>query len=1389
MPEFIVAVVAAIGAEIGGTIGAYMMMEFTATMASALLLAGGLAYSSMKARQAREDARSQYNASQVDRMLTVSSAVAPRELVLGQVRKAGTVFFKASTGTDNRDLYLAIALAGHEVEEIGDIYLNDVLVTLDGSGYVTTAPYNTSTTASGQGAVPPVGATAITEIKDGGAEGGTGTGVYNYQYTVTQSTVKITKHLGAAGQTVDADLAAAFPTDWPSTNVCTGVAYLVCKFTYNETAFPNGLPNVTAIVRGAKVYDPRTGRTEWAGYPPGEGIPAPGCNPALLMRHVYQHSKFGKATITAAEDARFIAAANACDASAVYTVGGVAQWPIALYQASLVAPFGTPAKSLFDDLSQAMGGSWAFAGGELYLKVGSYSAPVMTLTDADLAVVKRSGASEQQSPIAISVHRERASRFNTVKATIWDAAQDYKQVALTPLAASALVTRDGVELVQEANLPAVFYAPQALHIAGIMMRDARDPLVVELPFKLRAYPLELFDTVALTLARYGWSAKTFMILGRTWNMDGSIQLTLKETAAAITQMDAGFSAQGFASNTNLPTPWSVAGVGTLTVASGTAELMRQADGTVVSRMRVTWTQVADAAVVQNGQVEVQYRKSDESGAWTSIIVPGNETQAITSEVQDGIIYIVRARAKTTVAVGNWCAQVEATIVGKTAAPSNVSGLAYANTDTAINLSWTSCTDADYAETELRVGASWAAGTTLFKGTANKYTVQGAPSATYAIHAKHRDTSGNESATEATLSVPFTLVRPITSIGDFASAPATTGLLLNNVYKNTTNGNTYILNADGGAWVLFIAAGATGAAGSSTAIVHLYQRATSAPAVPSGTTTYTFATGVLSGATIGSWTQSVPAGTNAIYVTTAVATGTSTTDTIGTAEWTTPVVIAQNGSNGTNGARGSLTTYAVLSGLANYPGRLAGKARWSSSATLNETNAATADAAAQAAICTAAGVTDSSANLEIGDTVTLQSAPGGSSWSTAAVGMFGANAVMAVAYGSGIYVAGGGAGTLGSSTDAASWTSHTSGFGASEIGAVSYGLGLFVIAGQSGKRAWSADGSTWTSITAFGAGTEYILGVAYGPLTDGTSASWVMVGGAKVETSIDGKTWTSGGTVFGTETMYGVAYGNGIWVAVGTNGKIYTSTNGTSWTSRTSNNTADIYSVAYGNGRFVTVDAAGKAAVNVDPTTAWPTPSLIVAYNFMKVVFGNGIFVAVGYSGKLYTSVDGVTWSAVTSGFSTSHIYGLCFGGERFVASGGAGKIGVSSAPAITSATGYWTGSLWAHPGQVIDGNLLVTGSLSAGTGNFNKVTIRPSGFHYTTSNSISGGYLDIEVPISGIGTPMFAWAVDLGSNTLGASLIWTFNTATTATFRLFVWNLSDGSAYTGTINTLKIALY
>lgn len=668
MAEFVIAAVSLLGAEIGSA----ALIIYAVEIAYAAILIGGLAYASSQQRRAQDEARDAYNAARVDRLQNISSSTAPREMVMGRVRKAGTIFFRGSSGAQSRDLYVAVALAGHEIDGVEQYWLNDQLVTLNASGFVQEAPYSSaeifsaSTTIGG----PYLGTLVPGSVRqyyasydESGAPVGAPAGE-NYQYSVLRSAVKITVHRGEPGQTVDAALLAGFPALWSTANVMQGLAYAVCKFTYSETAFPTGVPALTVTMRGAKLFDPRTGLTTYS------------ANPALMIRHLYTHGNFGKSAITATEDLRIIAAANACDQVVTWqTVDfggilgiGVVNINLPLYSAAIVFPFGAAPKNCFDDLVQAMAGSWAFAGGELYLKSGVYSAPVMSLTDADLAVVQRSGGGESQTPISISTHREKARKFNVVKVKIWDAAQNFKEVSLTELAAPALVTRDGEKLPLEISFPAIGYAPQALHVAGVLMRDARDPLVVDLPLKLRAYPLELFDTIDLTISRYGFVNKTFLIINRVWQSNGSLRLSLKETNAAIFQRDAAFAAQGHGSNTSLPRPWEIQMVGALSFSTGETELLRQQDGTIVSRMRISWPQITDAAVLDSGNVEVQFRPASSTGAWTSLIVAGNETQAVTADVQDRQAYVVRARSKTRLAISNWNTEVTVVVIGKTAPP-------------------------------------------------------------------------------------------------------------------------------------------------------------------------------------------------------------------------------------------------------------------------------------------------------------------------------------------------------------------------------------------------------------------------------------------------------------------------------------------------------------------------------------------------------------------------------------------------------------------------------------------------------------------------------------------------------------------------------------------------
>jgi len=90
----------------------------------------------------------------------------------------------------------------------------------------------------------------------------------------------------------------------------------------------------------------------------------------------------------------------------------------------------------------------------------------------------------------------------------------------------------------------------------------------------------------------------------------------------------------------------------------------------------------------------------------------------------------------------------------------------------------------------------------------------------------------------------------------------------------------------------------------SATIFLFKRSNTLPIAPSGSTTYTFATGDLSG-TLSGWSQTVPANDgNPLYVTTAFIAGGGTSASVLSGAWSTVRVLATNGVNGIDGTDGT-----------------------------------------------------------------------------------------------------------------------------------------------------------------------------------------------------------------------------------------------------------------------------------------------------------------------------------------------------------------------------------------------------------------------------------------------------------------------------------------------------
>ncbi len=137
----------------------------------------------------------------------------------------------------------------------------------------------------------------------------------------------------------------------------------------------------------------------------------------------------------------------------------------------------------------------------------------------------------------------------------------------------------------------------------------------------------------------------------------------------------------------------------------------------------------------------------------------------------------------------------------------------------------------------------------------------------------------------------------------------------------------------------------------------------------------------------------------------------------------------------------------------------------------------------------------------------------------------------------------------------------------------------------------------------------------------------------------------------TQGLYDVAFGNGIFAAVGFFGTVITSSDGENWTLNEVSQPVLLNSVAYGNGRFVSVSSGGIGYVSTNGTS-WGEVNTGTINPLTEIAYGlasNGTpqFVAVGPVGTIVTSPDGNSWTVRNAGTQLS-LNGVTYGSGMFV---------------------------------------------------------------------------------------------------------------------------------------------
>lgn len=159
---------------------------------------------------------------------------------------------------------------------------------------------------------------------------------------------------------------------------------------------------------------------------------------------------------------------------------------------------------------------------------------------------------------------------------------------------------------------------------------------------------------------------------------------------------------------------------------------------------------------------------------------------------------------------------------------------------------------------------------------------------------------------------------------------------------------------------------------------------------------------------------------------------------------------------------------------------------------------------------------------------------------------------------------------------------------------------------------------------------------------------------KVLFSATGASWAEYNNT--VNNLYGVAYGNGIYLAVGTSGATMTSPDGTTWTNRSANPSGGMRRVSFGNGIFVALSNTSSSQVyTTTDGLSWTARSIGQLSSWMSITFANNEFIAVSYDGtkRVATSPDGVTWT-LRNGPAFA-CYAVAYNGSRWVITGEGGN--------------------------------------------------------------------------------------------------------------------------------------
>jgi hypothetical protein len=733
MPQVIPAVATLI-LEVWGAVAVSMPVwaPTAATYAAYAVVAAGT-YASIRSMQ-KIPAFGNLQSEASGKITMTRDTIASRRVIYGINRVSGPIVFASTNSSNfsgkNEFLHMIVAIAGHEVSEFKNIYFNDVLAWTSGSGQSPLYPADK---------------------------------------------LALTYKIGANSQTAYVMTPA---TEWTSDHKLNGIASIYAKLVADPAVYPNGIPNISAVVVGHQLYDVDGSPVDYYD------------NPALILLH-YLKNYFG-AGAEEINTASFATARDVCNYEP-YGAGTGKR-----YTCNYTFTLNTKPADVLENILKSCYGKLAYSDGQFILKAGAYSTPTVSLNEDDLI-----------GGITVTTRTSQANAFNSVRgiyingtpSNVTNAAtqpddfytSSFQAADFVPITSSFYLNEDnGIENPIDLEIPSVNNHTVARRLAKLTLLDSRQDLTVSITTKISGLQLIAGDNVYLSLARYGWENKVFEVNELNINADLSVGMVLKETAASIYDFPVDEDVdRDLSPNTNLPSPFSVQPpFGFSAVETTTVDK----DGTVFPSATLSWSASYSGSIAD---VALEFKNTASADFDALALVSRTDNTFTTLDVVAGNTYMFRARNVNYLGVYSPFVSASLYIGGDNTAPQTPTDIVATGGSGSFSLTWTNpAVDTDYKFTRI-----WLNTANNFGGSTLEGTISG--------------TTWNKTISSSSIYYAW----------------------LQNI---DTSNNTSSVSSPVNATVAAIGAGATGASGSAGNIQYqIYRRSATQPATPTGNLTPAF----------------------------------------------------------------------------------------------------------------------------------------------------------------------------------------------------------------------------------------------------------------------------------------------------------------------------------------------------------------------------------------------------------------------------------------------------------------------------------------------------------------------------------------------------------------------